>query len=196
MTLRDAVIDAATPSAEIEDQVPTREDPAPGPELGPVPVAGSVIEQIRARAHQLQQEQTVELPIPGYNDLLWARYSAVSMSKIYVTGGVAAMPDWRRAADALARACVGLYGRDEDGDLEPLALDVEVRFDDDLCEILGLEPPERTARSVLVTLCGGGELGESRVWSHFMSYQNWLVTGDEGGAAEVTERVLGEYPET
>ena len=72
--------------------------------------------------------------------------------------------------------------------------DQSARFDDDLVEVLGLQPEARTARAVLVALMGGGELGESRVWAHYMQYQGWLMAGVNGEPAEseVVSQAVGE----
>lgn|SRR5262249_17847507 len=156
-------------------------------------VAGSsVLAAVRVRAAQLATENAAELDIPGYGGVLVGRYRAISIARVYNgPGGQLRNPltDWGVAADALARALVGLYGRNEHGELEPLFLDQDARFDDDLAAALKLEPAEHSARGVLVALCGGGELGQSRVWSHFLAYQAWLT---EGGAQEVATDAVGE----
>jgi hypothetical protein len=152
----------------------------------------SILRAVRLRAAQLAHEDTVELAIPGYGGVLVGRYRAISIAKVYGgPGGQLRNPltEWGVAADALSRALVGLYGRNERGDLEPLFIDQDARFDDDLAQALDLEPDEQTARAVLVALCGGGELGESRVWSHFLAYQTWVT---EGPAQEVAADAVGE----
>jgi len=152
----------------------------------------SVLAAVRVRAAQLAHEVTVDLDIPGYNGVLVGRYKAISIARVYGgPGGQLRNPlaEWAPAADALARALVGLFGRNEQGELEPLFNDQDARFDDDLVEALHLQPSEHTARAVLVALCGGGELGESRVWSHFLQYQAWVT---EGAAQEVAADAVGE----
>ena len=155
----------------------------------------SMLASLRQRAKQLATETTVDLAIPGYNDELWGRFKAISLARVLNQGDTVnpIMPPWQTAADALAGACVGLFGRNGKGELEPLAHDVAVRFDDDLVDMLGLDPPHRTARSVMVTALGGGELGESRVSSLFMNYQGWLMAGAEGDR-DAAERAVGEFP--
>jgi len=159
---------------------------------GDAPADSSVLAAVRVRAAQLAQESTVELDIPGYGGVLVGRYKAISIARVYGgPGGQLRNPlsDWGVAADALARALVGLYGRNEAGALEPLFTDQDARFDDDLAAALHLQPTERTARAVLVALCGGGALGESRAWQHFLMYQTWLT---EGEAQEVAAEAVGE----
>jgi len=178
----------------VDDLIETREFDAVEPE----PAASSVLGALRARAHELAEELTIDIPVPGYGGVLVARYQAVAISKAYSDvasrGAKNPMSDWGIAADTLARALEGLYGRNDAGDLEPLAFDAATRYDDDLAQMLGLHPEAHNARSVLVALCGGGELGRSRVWSHFMDYQAWLLGADEAPASEVAEQAVGESP--
>jgi hypothetical protein len=186
MGLQDAVALATGQEYEEEE---TEETIAPERQEEP----GSVLAAVRARAAQLATENTVELEIPGYNGVLVGRYRAVSISRFYTPGSNGQLrnplTEWGVAADALATALVGLYGRNHQGELEPLAFDREVRFDDDLVALLGLQVAQRSARAVLVALCGGGEKGQSRLWSHFLTYQTWLM---EGAAQEVAEDAAGE----
>jgi hypothetical protein len=168
------------------------EGPEPEAEVEPQVAAGSVLASVRARAAQLQAEVTVDLPVPGYDNLV-ARYSAISISKFNKVGGAEIqIPflDWRTAADALATALEGLYGLGPTGELAPLYADGSTaRYDAELASSLGLAVSEPSARAVMVAVFGGGGKGESRVWTHFLSYQAWLV---EGGAEEVASRAVGE----
>lgn len=195
MGIRDAV-DAATGATVAFDAIDgVEEDEAPAPI--PTSAPGSVLDELRARAAQLTAHQTIDLEIPGYNGVLVARYAAVSISRIYAQNPDQLIPKWTVGADTLGRALVGLYGRNAHGDLEPLQHDVATRFDDELVAMLDLHPTERNVRAVLVALCGGGEMGESRVWAHYMQYQGWLMAGGDDGDApahEVVEALVGEFP--
>jgi hypothetical protein len=177
----------------VSDPQATVEFPALGNGTEPdAPADSSVLKAVRLRAAQLALDNTVELAIPGYGGVLVGRYKAISIARVYGgPGGQLRNPlsDWGVAADALCRALVGLYGRNEAGELEPLFHDQDARLDDDLTEALHLDPAEHTARAVLVALCGGGELGQSRVWSHFLAYQSWVT---EGPAQEVADTAVGE----
>lgn len=174
---------------QVTDQ-PTQEF-MPDPEVR-VGAGSSVLAAVRARAEQLSHENTVELDVPGYDGVLVGRYKAISIARVF-NGPAGSMrnplTDWGPGADALGQALIGLYGRNDDGELEPLFLDQAARFDDDLVDALKLKPVKKSARAVLVALCGGGELGESRVWSLYMNYQNWLT---EGAAQEVADESVGE----
>jgi hypothetical protein len=165
----------------------------------PEPAPGSVLAALRERAAQLRSEQTTDLDIPGYNGLLVGRYKAVSLSRVYAKSGgteTPLNPEWTTAADTLAGALVELFMRDaaESTELHPLFTDISARFDDDLVSALNLHPDARTGRAVLVALCGGGPLGETRVWAHYMAYQGWLLAGVEGEPTEqaVVSQVVGE----
>jgi hypothetical protein len=193
MGIRDAVAAASGDTVAFDAIDGQEEDTSPAQSA---PAPGSVLGELRARAAQLAAQQTVDLEVPGYSGVLVARYGAVSISRIYAQNPEQLIPKWTVAADTLGRALVGLYGRNADGYPEPLQLDVPTRFDDELVALLDLHPTERSVRAVLVALCGGGELGESRLWAHYMQYQGWLMAGGEGEEApalEVVEAVVGEF---
>jgi hypothetical protein len=205
MGLQDAVDQLHNGQAEPVQEADVVEEPEVD---GPEPFAesdddriapGSVLAQLRARARQLAERQTVDLPIPGYDDIgLVGRYTAISLARTLERSNTfnPVMPEWQVAADSLSRALVQLVIRDpETGELEPFAPGVALRFDDDLVDALGLQPAARTAREVLKALCGGGELGESRISAHFMAYQGWLMGGADTGETpvqEVIDQTLGE----
>ena len=192
MPLNDALDELVTPQA-LE---PPGAEPEPEPENA---APGSVLAALRARAKELREQQTTLLDIPGYDGMLTARYRAVSLGRIFAKRSDATTPinpDWTMAADVLAGALDELLMRDApDGDLYPLFTDQPARYDDDTVQALGLEVRERSARAVIVALCGGGPLGESRVWSHYMAYQGWLMAGVEGetAEAEAARAAVGEY---
>jgi hypothetical protein len=165
--------------------------------------AGSVLGVLRDRAAYLRAQQSTDLDIPGYDGLLVGRYRAVSLGRIFskqTDGSTPINPNWTLAADTLATALIELFMRDSpDGpELHPLFKDIPAKFDDDLVEALNLYPDARTARAVLVALCGGGPLGETRVWAHYMAYQGWLLAGVEGESAEqgVVAAAVGESTPT
>jgi hypothetical protein len=158
-----------------------------------------VLAALRERAAQLRAEQTIDLDIPGYDGLLVGRYKAVSLGRIFARASTVQTPltfEWTLGADTLAGALVELFMRDaaDSEDLHPLFTDVPARYDDDLVSALNLHPDAHTGRAVLVAVCGGGPLGETRVWAHFMQYQGWLLAGVEGESAEqaVVSQAVGE----
>jgi hypothetical protein len=117
----------------------------------------------------------------------------VSLPRVYGRGGQMRNPmgeEWGVGADALATALVGLYGPNRHGELVTLYTSGDpARYDDELVDALKLRPAQRTARAVMVALMGGGALGESRVWAHFMQFQNWLMAGV---GEEVADVAVGE----
>jgi hypothetical protein len=164
---------------------------------------GSVLAMLRARAAELRATQTTDLDIPGYDGMLVGRYKAVSLGRVFAkqTDGTTPInPTWTLAADTLAGALVELFMRDaaDSAELHPLFKDIPARFDDDLVAALNLHPDARTGRAVLVALCGGDALGETRVWAHYMQYQGWLLGGVEGDSAEqgVVATAVGESTAT
>jgi hypothetical protein len=163
----------------------------------PEPAPGSVLAALRERAAQLRAEQTTDLDIPGYNGLLVARYRAVSLGRVYARASGVQTPltfEWTLAADTLAGALVELFMRDaaDSEELHPLFTDIAARFDDDLVSALNLHPEARSGRAVLVALCGGGALGESRVWAHYMAYQGWLLAGVEEEEGTIEQAVVSQ----
>ena len=90
---------------ETLDLEPAVDLDAPEAEV-PAVAAGSVLAAVRNRAQQLQQGSTVDLPLPGYDNLI-GRYRAVSLPRIYGKGGQMRNPmgeEWGVGADALAMA--------------------------------------------------------------------------------------------
>ena len=193
MTVEDALNTITTPLPAENGH----REPEPVTEAAP----GSVLAMLRARAKALREETTIDLDVPGYDGYLVARYGAVSLARIFSSragSGSVETPltmEWTTAADTLARALVELFMRDSpEGELHPLFTDQPARFDDDLVECLALQPSQRSGRAVLVALCGGAELGESRVYAHYMAYQGWLMAGANGEPAEseVATKAVGE----
>ena len=190
--IRDAV-DAAV--ADVEEPTEEFDTLAYHEQPSSSAAPGSALDTVRARAAQLATENTIDIAVPGYDGLLVARYRAVAINRAYAD--VSRDPrnpinDWGVAADTLGRAIDEVLYVNDAGELTHLA----DRFDDELCEAIGLHPDRRTARDVLVTLCGGSELGQSRLWGHFMEYQAWLMAGDESPTQEVAARAVGESRRT
>ena len=163
------------------------------------PAPGSVLALLRERAAQLRNEQTTDIDIPGYGGLLVGRYRAVSLSRVYAKSNgqqTPLNPDIQTASHTLSGALEQLFMRDapDSEELHPLFTDITARFDDDLVDTLNLHPEAHTAAAVLVALCGGGPLGETRVWAHYMQYQGWLLAGDDESAEQaVVSQAVGEY---
>lgn len=195
MPLNDALSELVGPNGH------TDSEPMEEVEASEVEAPESVLAVIRRRARELREQQTIVLDIPGYDGYLAARFRAVSIGRIFSKRADGSNPlsvDWTVAADILGGAVDDVLIRDSpDGEAHPVFTDQTARFDDDLVEALELEPAAQTARAVLVSLCGGEEMGESRVWSLFMQYQGWLVSGvggDDLTEGDAAGRAVGEYP--
>ena len=199
MSFTKAVDDLVTPpsSAPVDGGYSGEPEPEPEPAA-----TGSVLAAVRERARQLRTEQTVTLDIPGYDGYLAARFHAVSLGRVFgkrLDGTTPINPEAGMIADVLAGACDDVLIRDspDSGVTHPVFKDQAARFDDDLVEALDLQPEQRTARAVIVALCGGGALGESRVWALYMQYQGWLLAGVTGSEApvesEAARQAVGEY---
>lgn len=193
MSFNDALSELVTPNGHSEDDEIIDSVETEAPE--------SVLSVVRRRARELREQQTVTLDIPGYDGYLAARFRAVSIGRVFSRRGDGTNPltvDWTTAADILGGAVDDVLIRDSpEGDAHPVFTDQTARFDDDLVEALELEPVAQTARAVLVSLCGGEEVGESRVWALFMQYQGWLMAGgsdSESAESESVSRAVGESP--
>jgi hypothetical protein len=195
--LAQAAIEAGVVSDYTNGAIPEAEE---APDTEPAP--GSVLAALRERAAQLRTEQTTDLDIPGYDGLLVGRYKAVSLGRIFAKSATLQTPlnpDLQMATVTLSGALEQLFMRDspDSDELHPLFTDIAARFDDDLVDALNLHPEARTGAAVLVALCGGGALGETRAWAHYMQYQGWLLAGENEGeeSAEqaVVSQAVGEY---
>jgi len=200
MGIQDALEAAGQPGTTVEFDALTEDEASdvdaeaatPSP-IGSPP--GSVLAALRARASEVEADTTVDLALPYFKGLLWGRYQAVPMSRIYRTRNnqvLNPLTDAALAADVLGAACLELLVL-EDDELEPLTApgsDFACRYDDDLAAVLGLAPAERTARSVMFALYASSGRAEALIVSHFQSYFQWL-TGEEG-ALEVADSVVGE----
>lgn len=164
--------------------------------------AGSVIDNLRRRAAELQVDDHVDLEVPGYNGQLVARYRALGTGQVRIIAQRAERQgsdswDAYGAADGLASGLIELFGRREDNTLAPIFTDQPARYDSDLADALGLVVPERTARAVILAVFGGAPLNEHRIIAHFTEYIEWLQ-GDRDGSApsrRYVESAVGESPE-
>ena len=194
-SLKDAVTDLVTDAPGFPGGG-HGDEPEPEPEAA---APGSVLAAVRERARKLRTERTVTLDIPGYDGYLAATFHAVSLGRVFgkrVDGTTPINPEPGMAADVLASAVDDVHIRESpEGALHPVFTDQTARFDDDLVQALDLRPAQRTARAVLMSLCGGEELGESRVYALYMQYQGWLLGGAEGNSAEseAARQAVGEY---
>ena len=86
----------------------------------------SLKERLARRRGELRAERTIDIPVPGYEDSVVARYRPLSYHALRRIGKRAdqekdeIQAELNMAVDTLINACEGLYGRDENGGLSPL----------------------------------------------------------------------------
>lgn len=118
----------------------------------------SPLDQLRSRRAAMAQERHIDLDLPGYLDLLVARYRPLEWKVIHEiqarAKGDAAEAELNAAADLLIQACERIFMR-RDGVLVPLEEVTDelgsepVRFDENLAKATGVEDSTNgTARSV------------------------------------------------
>lgn len=139
----------------------------PAPTNGAGDASSSVLGQLRSRRRRLGEKTHLDMEIPGYNGLLFARYRRVpweDLKKITLKAEKSKSPvkELLGQADVLIVACQEILVREpsrEDADEEGLApIDPDssrmepTRFDRNLARILGFSPDELedlTARKVV-----------------------------------------------
>lgn len=156
--------------------------PAPAtPEAAPVAVGGSLRDRVEQRRRELerQPEQTILLPIPGYEDLLVAQYRALRYREMFaIESRHESNPDKAEGtlfalADKLIAACERILepvGYDEDG--HETYQDTGHRYNARAArELFGAELPEgATARQALLAIFGDAD-GEERLVLHGADYE-------------------------
>jgi hypothetical protein len=158
--------------------------PPEGDEWGaPVeaPSGGSLLDKIREQRHDTAAESTIDLPIPGWDFELVARYHAIDplvegkdiqeRVRRQFRGDQVAQEFWT-LIDTMIAACDGLYGRETDGVLKPVSTDGDrpVRFGSELAAALDL--PDASARDVVIGVFLGNK---SAARGHGLRLQLWLV---------------------
>lgn len=154
-------------------------------------VPGSPISRLREVRQEVAQRTTVDLDVPGYQGLLIARYEPIpydvetraTRRALQHEGDPDAIT--QAAADCLISACVGMYYRDEQGEVQPLMWEQEqVRFDKGLAAVLDLEFGE-TPREVLL---GVFHTGAQAVEAQFDALRYWSITRDREIDDQLVER--------
>src|SRR5215213_2645617 len=103
-----------------------------------------------------------DFDVPGYDGLLVARYRRMKTEELVKLGEhieqpqpgdnlAAARASVLLNADFLANACMELFGRSDDGDLQPLGEGHAMRFDSEFAQMMGYEVTvEEGAREVVL----------------------------------------------
>ena len=150
----------------------------------------SALDVLREKHASITVDRRVELAIPGYGDLLFARYRPVPYREIKAARKKASRrgddpeAEVNFAARVLMDACETILYRDDPGDdLVPLHTRVEsfgdepVKFDPRLLKAVGVDdPPARPIDVVRLVF-----KNTYAVVSHFNEYEAWL-RGNEDDA--------------
>lgn len=131
-------------------------------------VDNSLLARLRAERQALTEKRTIDKSLPGFS--LTARFRAIDYPQIQeiqerarkAEPNIGARAYLNAAADILAQMCVGVYERKPNGDLVPLNELLEkwgddpIRFDNRLCEAVGVEPAT-SARGAIFAVFGVDE---------------------------------------
>lgn len=156
--------------------------------------SGSLKEKLAARRAQLQSERTHVFPIPGYEDLIAARYKSLDYKALRKIGNrnakLEGTSDGELAnyADTLINACVELLRVDgDDPEKYPSLRDSGnvARWDDQTVrEFFDPDLPTGTsARQAILAAIPGTQLA-----LHFQRYDEWL----SDVVPEIQEQMRGE----
>lgn len=145
----------------------------------------SVMESLRAKHRELVNSKTLDLPIPGYEGELVARYRLLSMKELERIGNrvqkqVKGQGDRVLLAslDSIIVACDGLY-YNRDGKLVSLSESIgkdepPIKYDDRLIDFLGLTLDEGDsmgpARKTVLAVFGGNDIA---VLDHSRAIGQW-----------------------
>jgi hypothetical protein len=152
----------------------------------------SSLEAIRSRRTELARRKTLDLLVPGYEDL-GVRYQPVPdeefdklVARIQAAGAGSSNVD--AACDLLSHSCEAILYRAEGGPLEPLTDDagVPLGFDTRLAELLGFEA--QTARAVIRGVFSPDGTAPLAPGLHAMAVVEWM----QGNEAAIDRALLGE----
>lgn len=151
--------------------------------MAPAP-KDNLMEQLRAKREETQKNVLLELPVPGYDDLLVVRFQKSltwqEARKAIDTAQRKGNPNNElfAIADLLIKTVEGIYGRaDAEGEL----VLISNGFDKALADYFILNPPNETARET-VRLFFGNDIVMSAVQGRVMT---WLQGLDADSGKEI-----------
>lgn len=122
------------------------------------PPGGSMLDQLKRQREKIAEPRTLELDVPGYNRLLVAVMGPIRWEDLKAIGvrneqSRDERKELHAQAETLAKACLGIYVREEVGaELKSIDPNGEtVRFDDTLTDLLD-GPKLKRARDVVLWL--------------------------------------------
>jgi hypothetical protein len=143
----------------------------------------SLMDRLRAKHQELSERQTIDIPLPGYEDLLVARYrvltvkneiSPIAKRVAKESKGDQGVAQLSATLDAMARACVELL-TPRDDELVPLSGafgpdEPPVRYDERLAEFMGWTDVTNARETILKLFAGN----EPMVLAHGNMLQRWM----------------------
>lgn len=156
------------------------------------PVVSTGMDVLREKRAEAAKRQTIDLSVGGYDGALVARYRLLDPLKEGKEIGERVRRQFKgdedaqlfyANADTLIEACVGLYLRDDNGELEPIdpeGLGEPVKYDHRLAAGLGIDVDDKQpARSVLLGIFNGNKVALN---VHALQFTRWMgdPTGDHG----------------
>lgn len=156
----------------------------------------SMMEALRRKHQELTNSQTLDMPMPGYEDLLVVRYRVLDVQKELNQINRKAASEFSDAIvaqlfgtmDAMARACVEIFGKRGD-EIVPLAESIgpdapPVRYNQALAEFMGWEDVT-SARDVIMRLFANNE---PMIMEHGQRLSRWM----SNTTRRVNDSFLGE----
>lgn len=148
----------------------------------------SLMEELRAKRQQLQEERELLIDIPGYEGLLVGVYQPLTWDKLRAIAETVEKNERKTKSkraelmgqiDTIASACKEVRVR-EGGKLKSIG--EGVRYDDELAEFMGLDATK--ARQVVHGLF----VNELAITGHYNELVEWMQETDQ----EVNDDFLGE----
>lgn len=147
-------------------------------------VAPNLKDALRKKFGELERTRVGDFDVPGYDGMLVARYRRLSTDEILnLAKGVPQGTSDRRTlvrasaalnADFLAMACVELFARTDEGELQPLGDDYPMRYDQSFAEMMGFEvTAEEGAREVVMRTFDHNDLALKR---HSDEVDEWMTS--------------------
>ena len=170
-----------TPSTEHANSVPTAASEG-----------GSVLDALRARREQLAEDHTLNIAVPGYEELLFVQLTVIPSRQLQTIRDRAERSNSPDAetnanADLLINGCQDILARaNADDDLAPIDDREATTIGKRLAELLKLD--DSSARATLVDLFRAAPSPDLAIGVAAGEYVQWMRSGNQ----EIDETLLGE----